>query len=187
VEQIGVIMNQINDVMSFIKKRKYNSLLSKDDINNIITILNQKLTKFGLCAISAEIFENRKNNSLSIELRKVLRNICVDYDESGLHFPEIDIIIYNPISLKIFTVLSSKFEIANSKIKSGLWFFLFNKDNFANKINTFFITKKDENTFLIIKPKDEVDYFIKKNKEACIFSYSKINNTINFNKLVNYL
>lgn len=69
-------------------------------------IIVDSVRNLGLDIINGNKLE--KTKKLPTNLETIKRNLCVDYGEFGMHLPDVDMVIFEPKSLKIIAVLSSK-------------------------------------------------------------------------------
>ncbi len=60
----------------------------------ILYIIEDAVEEMGLKIISGNRLERAKR--ISEELAQIKRKLCIDYDEYGMHLPDVDMVIYNP-------------------------------------------------------------------------------------------
>jgi type II restriction enzyme len=118
----------------------------------ILYIIKNEVEKLGLKVVNGNILERKKSENLSEELSKVKRNILVDYGEFGAHLPDIDIIIYNPKTLKVIAGISSKVTLRERIAQTGYWKIKLSQDPVTKDIKIFFITPDEDGTLRYKKP-----------------------------------
>ena len=87
-----------------------------------------------------------KREKLTKELSQIKRNLAVNYGEFGLHLPDVDIVIYNPSSLKVLAVISSKVTLRERIAQTGYWKLKFIQDEVTKHIKVYFITPDEDGT-----------------------------------------
>jgi type II restriction enzyme len=118
----------------------------------ILYIIKSEVEKLGLKVVNGNALERKKSENLSEELSKIKRNLLVDYGEFGAHLPDIDIIIYNPKTLKIIAGISSKVTLRERIAQTGYWKIKLSQDPVTNDIKIFFITPDEDGTLRYKKP-----------------------------------
>ena len=110
----------------------------------ILHIIKSSVEELGLIAIDGDKIERRKN--LSFELDKVKRNLAIDYGEFGLHLPDVDIIIYDPKSLNVICVISSKVTLRERIAQTGYWKLKLLQSEVTKHVKVYFITPDEDST-----------------------------------------
>lgn len=118
----------------------------------IIHIIQGEIEGLGLKMVRGNTLERTKAKNLSEELSRVKRAVSVDYGQWGLHLPDADIIIYNPVSLKIVAILSSKSTLRERIAETGYWKIKLSQDQVTKDIRVFFVTTDEDGTLTIMKP-----------------------------------
>jgi len=118
----------------------------------IIYIIKDEVESLGLKIIDGNALERTKSENLPEELNKIKRNLLIDYGEFGSHLPDVDIIIYNPKTLKIIAVISSKVTLRERIAQTGYWKIKLSKDNITKHIKVFFITPDEDGTLTKKEP-----------------------------------
>jgi len=112
----------------------------------IMYIIKDEVESLGLKVIEGNVLERSDNRNLSKELSQVKRNLLIDYGEFGAHLPDVDIIIYNPKTLKIIAVISSKITLRERIAQTGYWKLKLMQDEVTKHIKVFFITPDEDGT-----------------------------------------
>ncbi len=107
-------------------------------------IITDEVEEIGLKVINGNQLERR--TKLTKELSQIKRNLAINYGEFGLHLPDVDIVIYNPLSLKVLTVISSKVSLRERIAQTGYWKFKFIQDQVTKHIKVYFITPDEDGT-----------------------------------------
>ncbi|MEA3442996.1 MAG: BsaWI family type II restriction enzyme [Chloroflexota bacterium] len=118
----------------------------------IIHIIQGEIEGLGLKIVRGNTLERTKAKNLTEELSRVKRAVSVDYGEWGLHLPDADIIIYDPASLKIVAILSSKSTLRERIAETGYWKIKLSQDQVTKGIKVFFVTTDEDGTLTIMKP-----------------------------------
>jgi len=118
----------------------------------IIHIIRGEIKGLGLKIVRGNTLERTKAKNLTEELSRVKRAVSVDYGEWGLHLPDADIIIYDPASLKIVAILSSKSTLRERITETGYWKIKLSQDQVTKGIKVFFVTTDEDGTLTIMKP-----------------------------------
>jgi len=118
----------------------------------IVYIIKDEVESLGLKVIDGNTLERTKTSNLSKELSQVKRNLLVDYGEFGAHLPDVDIIIYDPNTLKVIAVVSSKITLRERIAQTGYWKLKLMQDEVTKDIKVFFITPDEDGTLKTKKP-----------------------------------
>lgn len=118
----------------------------------ILYIIKDQVEELGLKIIEGNILERKKSENLSEELSKVKRNLLVDFGEFGSHLPDVDLIIYEPQSYKIFAVISVKVTLRERIAQTGYWKIKLLQDPVTKNIKVIFITLDEDGTLTFKQP-----------------------------------
>jgi len=118
----------------------------------LIYIIKDEVESLGLKIVDGNKLERTRSNNLSFELSSVKRNLLVDYGEFGSHLPDVDIIIYNPKTYKIISVISSKVTLRERIAQTGYWKIKLSKDKVTENIKVFFVTPDEDGTLTTRTP-----------------------------------
>ncbi len=69
-------------------------------------IITDSIEALGMKVVNGNQLERSKN--LSLELTRVKRNLAIDFNEFGLHLPDVDIVVYNPKNRSVIALISIK-------------------------------------------------------------------------------
>lgn len=114
----------------------------------VIHIIKDEVGMLGLKIVEGNTLERTTSNNLSKEFSTVKRNLLVDYGEFGSHLPDVDIIIYNPMSYKIIAVISSKVTLRERIAQTGYWKIKLSQDEVTKHIRVFFVTPDEDGTLI---------------------------------------
>lgn len=121
------------------------------NLEKLITyIIKDEIESLGLKLADGNRLERTKSENLSRELSTVKRNLLVDYGQFGSHLPDADIIAYDPETLRVIAVISSKVTLRERIAQTGYWKIKLSKDKATEHIRVYFITL-DEDEDLITK------------------------------------
>jgi len=115
-------------------------------------IIKKEVENLGLKIVEGNKLERTTSENLPLELGKVKRNLLVDYGEYGSHLPDVDIIIYEPITVKIIAVISSKVTLRERIAQTGYWKIKLSSDKVTEHIKVFFVTPDEDRTLSTKKP-----------------------------------
>lgn len=118
----------------------------------IVYIIRSEINNLGLKIVDGNKLERTKETNLSNELAKIKRNLLIDYGAFGYHLPDVDIIIYEPKSLKVIAVLSSKVTLRERIAQSGYWKLKLSSQKLTEHIKVYFVTPDEDGTLTNIKP-----------------------------------
>lgn len=113
-------------------------------------IIADSVRNLGLEIINGNKLEKTKNLPKKLEIIK--RNLCVDYVEFGMHLPDVDMVIFEPKSLKIIAVLSSKVTLRERIAQTGYWKLKLLESSITKHIKVFFITLDEDETLRVKNP-----------------------------------
>lgn len=112
----------------------------------LMHIIKEEVESLGLKAIEGNKLERTKSRNLSKELSQVKRNLLIDYGEFGAHLPDVDIVIYEPVTFKIIAVISSKITLRERIAQTGYWKLKLMQDEVTKHIKVFFVTPDEDGT-----------------------------------------
>ena len=118
----------------------------------ILFMIEVDVEDLGLKVINGNHLDRTLPKNLSYEEGQVKRRLCVDFGEFGLHLPDVDLIIYNPNTYKVFAVLSSKVTLRERIAQTGYWKLKLLQDKATKHIKVYFITPDEDRTLKIRKP-----------------------------------
>lgn len=111
----------------------------------IIYIIQDEVENLRLKMAKGDSLERTKPENLSEELSRVKRAVSVNFGEFGFHLPDADIIIYEPKTIKIIAILSSKFTLLRERIaETGYWKIKLSQDSVTRNIRVLFITPDED-------------------------------------------
>lgn len=115
-------------------------------------IIIDEVRALGLEVINGNSLERTNGSNLSKKLSLVKRNLLVDFGEFGSHLPDVDLIIYDPKTSKIVTVLSSKVTLRERIAQTGYWKIKLASDEATEHIKVYFVTPDEDGTLTIKTP-----------------------------------
>jgi len=118
----------------------------------IMYIIKDEVSNLGLGIVGGNKLERTNSKNLPKELSMVKRNLLVDYGEFGSHLPDVDIVIYEPKTLKVIAVISSKVTLRERIAQTGYWKIKLSQDDATKHIRVFFITPDEDGTLTIKQP-----------------------------------
>ena len=112
----------------------------------IMYIIKDEVESLGLKVVEGNALERTHSENLPKELSRVKRNLLIDYGEFGYHLPDVDIIVYDPKTLKVIAVISSKITLRERIAQTGYWKLKLMQDEVTKHIKVFFITPDEDGT-----------------------------------------
>lgn len=112
----------------------------------IMHIIKDEVNILGLNIIGGNTLEKTNSGNLPKDLSIIKRNLLVDYGEFGSHLPDVDMIIYEPKTLKVIAVVSSKVTLRERISQTGYWKLKLSQDKATKHIRVFFITPDEDET-----------------------------------------
>ena len=112
----------------------------------IMYIIKDEVESLGLKVVEGNALERTHSENLPKELSRVKRNLLIDYGEFGYHLPDVDIIVYDPKTLKVIAVISSKITLRERVAQTGYWKLKLMQDEVTKHIKVFFITPDEDGT-----------------------------------------
>ena len=93
-----------------------------------------------------------KKKKLSDQLDAVKRNVVINFGEYGMHLPDADIIVYNPVNHQVIAVISCKTSLRERVAQTGYWKFKFCQNGNTKHIKVYLITPDTDNILTEIEP-----------------------------------
>jgi type II restriction enzyme len=118
----------------------------------ILHMLKTEIEILGLQIVEGNKLERTSGQNLPRELSQVKRNLLVDFGEFGSHLPDVDLIVYEPKSLRVLAVISSKVTLRERIAQTGYWKIKLSRDKVTEHIKVFFVTPDEDGTLATKKP-----------------------------------
>jgi type II restriction enzyme len=128
-------------------------------------IITDEVEQLGLKVINGNKLD--RTIKLSKELSQVKRNLAIDYGEFGLHLPDVDIVIYNPINTNVLAVLSSKVTLRERVAQTGYWKLKLLQDEATKHIRVYFITPDEDGTLIQKSPAKKGRAIVEFDTDGC--------------------
>lgn len=113
-------------------------------------IITNPIEELGMKVIGGNKLERSRN--LSEELKRVKRNLVIDYGEFGLHLPDADIVIYDPKDKRVIALISIKVTLRERIAQTGYWKLKLLADKITEHIKVYFITPDEDGTLTSKSP-----------------------------------
>lgn len=118
----------------------------------VLHMLRKEIELLGLRIVAGNKLERTSGQNLPKELSQIKRNLLVDFGEFGSHLPDVDIVVYDPKTLRVLAVISSKVTLRERIAQTGYWKIKLSRDEVTKHIKVFFITPDEDNTLSVKKP-----------------------------------
>lgn len=123
------------------------------NLEKLVTyIIKDEIEHLGLRIVDGNTLDRTNSANLPKELSTVKRNLLVDYGEFGSHFPDLDIVIYDPRTYKVIAGISSKVTLRERIAQTGYWKIKLSKDEVTKHVRVFFITPDEDGTLTVRTP-----------------------------------
>ena len=109
----------------------------------ILYIIKRCVQDMELGIISGDKLEGK---ILDKQLSKIKRNVLVDYGEYGCHLPDVDLLVYDPKTLDVLVIMSSKVTLRERIAQTGYWKYKIKENPVTAKIKILFITLDEDST-----------------------------------------
>jgi len=130
-------------------------------------IIKNSVERLGLKIINGNKLERTEGKNLPDELNKVKRNLLVDFGEYGSHLPDVDLVIYQPNTSKIISVLSSKVTLRERVTQTGYWKLKLKMDSVTEHIKVYFITLDEDGTLTSKNPAKKGRAIVEIDTDGC--------------------
>jgi type II restriction enzyme len=118
----------------------------------IMAIIKDEVESLKLRIIGGNTLETTNSSNLPKDLNLIKRNLLIDYGEFGAYLPDVDLIIYDPLSCKIVAVISSKVTLRERIAQTSYWKIKLGSDEVTKHIKVFFVTPDEDGTLTMRNP-----------------------------------
>jgi type II restriction enzyme len=118
----------------------------------VLHMLRTEIESLGLRIVEGNTLERTSGQNLPKDLGQVKRNLLVDFGEFGSHLPDVDLVVYEPKTLKVLAVISSKVTLRERIAQTGYWKIKLSGDKVTEHIKVFFVTPDEDCTLATRKP-----------------------------------
>ena len=118
----------------------------------IFHMLKTEISSLGLRIVEGNKLERTSGQNLPKDLSQVKRNLLVDFGEFGSYLPDVDLVVYEPKTLRVLAVISSKVTLRERIAQTGYWKIKLSKDKVTEHIKVFFVTPDEDCTLAVRKP-----------------------------------
>lgn len=115
----------------------------------VFHIIKKSIEEIGLKIINGNEITG---SALDEKLSKVKRNVLIDYGEYGCHLPDIDLLVYNPNTLNVVAIMSSKVTLRERIAQTGYWKYKIKENPVTANIKVLFITLDEDSTLTSKSP-----------------------------------
>jgi type II restriction enzyme len=106
-------------------------------------ILDKEVGALGLKMVSGKALTS---NQLSPMLDRVKRNLLVDYGQYGMHLPDVDLVIIDPVNGSVIAAVSVKVTLRERITQTGYWKLKLLKSPTTKDIKMYFVTLDEDGT-----------------------------------------
>jgi type II restriction enzyme len=118
----------------------------------VLHILKTEIEAIGLTIVEGTSLERTSIQNLPNDLSQVRKKLLVNFGEFGSHLPDVDLIAYEPQSLKVLAVISVKVTLRERIAQTGYWKIKLSKNKGTEHIKVFFVTPDEDCTLAVRKP-----------------------------------
>lgn len=115
-------------------------------------IIKDEVKALGLAIVNGNKLDKTLAANLSPDLSMVKRNLLVDYGQFGAHFPDLDIVIYDPRTCRVIAAISSKVTLRERIAQSGYWKIKLSQDEVTKHVKVYFVTLDEDGTLKTRSP-----------------------------------
>jgi type II restriction enzyme len=109
----------------------------------LIHTLDEEVRVLGLKMIDGKALTS---NQLSPLLDRVKRNLLVDYGEYGMHLPDVDLVIIDPVDGSVLAAVSVKSTLRETIAQTRYWKLKLLKSSTTKDIKMYFVTLDEDGT-----------------------------------------
>jgi len=106
-------------------------------------IMKSKIEAIGLKIIDGNKLEAK---SLLPDMSQLKRNLVVNYGEFGMHLPDVDMVVYEPKTIRVLAVISSKTSLRERIAQTGYWKLKLASDELTEHIRVYFVSPDEDGT-----------------------------------------
>ena len=115
-----------------------------NNLERLLThILDKEVRALGLKMVSGKALTS---NQLSPMLDRVKRNLLVDYGQNGMHLPDVDLVIIDPVNGSVIAAVSVKVTLRERIARTGYWKLKLLKSPTTKDIKMYFVTLDEDGT-----------------------------------------
>lgn len=115
-----------------------------NNLERLLThILDKEVGALGLKMVSGKALTS---NQLSPMLDRVKRNLLVDYGQYGMHLPDVDLVIIDPVNGSVIAAVSVKVTLRERITQTGYWKLKLLKSPTTKDIKMYFVTLDEDGT-----------------------------------------
>ena len=135
------------------KGQSWRSFKGKNFEQLVQYMIMERIEALELMVVNGNKLE-RSTRNLSQELKRVKRNLTIDYGEFGCHLPDVDIVVYNPKNSRVVAIISSKVTLRERIAQTGYWKFKLSEDEDTAHVKVYFVTLDEDGTLIRVnRPK----------------------------------
>lgn len=112
----------------------------------ISSLVRSEVERIGLIVVAGNKLERTKPANLSTALKRVKKNLSIDFGEYGFHIPDADLVIYNPDTYKVVAVLSAKVTLRERIAQTAYWYLKIKNYELTEEIQVYFLTPDEDGT-----------------------------------------
>jgi type II restriction enzyme len=112
-------------------------------------ILFKEVETFGLKIISGNALGSSHLQPL---LDRVKRNLIVDYGQYGMHLPDVDLVIIDPVDACVLSAISVKVTLRERVAQTGYWKLKLSNSATTRNIKVYFVTLDEDGTLMQRSP-----------------------------------
>ncbi len=135
------------------KGQSWRSFKGKSFEQLVQYMIMERIEALELMVVNGNKLE-RSTRNLSQELKRVKRNLTIDYGEFGCHLPDVDVVVYDPKSSRVVAIISSKVTLRERIAQTGYWKFKLSEDEDTAHVKVYFVTLDEDGTLIRVnRPK----------------------------------
>ena len=115
-------------------------------------MVEAEVNGLGLKIISGNTLELTDRKNLSLSQDTIRSRLLVSFGEYGDRLPDVDLVIFEPVALKVIAVISSKVTLRERIAQTAYWKLKFREAPITRHIKVFFVTPDEDATLAIRQP-----------------------------------
>lgn len=114
-------------------------------------ILMSQVEEFGLKVMSGNFLERVDDNSSNL-ISSIKQQLLISYGEFGKHFPDADLVLYDPENYEVFAIVSIKATLHERIAQTGYWSQKLHGQTSSAHIRVFFVSLDEDGTLTSVYP-----------------------------------
>ena len=128
-------------------EQAWKGFLGNNSEKLIAHIIKDEVNAMGLAIAQAKGWEKKSAKNLTAEEAELRQNLAIDYGELGQKLPDADIVLYEPATLRIVAVISSKTSLRERIAQTAYWRIKLTLQDSTERIKMYLFTPDKDGAF----------------------------------------